>query len=165
MTAIGVLVDPKGIVLAPYEKLQQGAAFQIVLDRGAKLPAKVIFADPKVGLAILKIEGNKPFAYAEFADSDRAEVGDTVLALARTDGSSAHTVSAAIVSSKNRRLGNGESVLTVDSSVSPGLSSGLLVDLKGNLLGLLPKADSIGSAVPSNRLKEIVTKVSKESKN
>ncbi len=71
-TAVGVVIDPKGIVIAPYENPKQAVSFEIVLGNGTKIPAKVMLADAKVGVAILKIEGDKPFPAADLADAERS---------------------------------------------------------------------------------------------
>ena len=159
---VGVVLDQKGLVIAPLGESRLGAEVKIILADGREVPAKLIHADAKSGWGVFKIRECKALPTAEFANSEGVEIGDTVLALGWLDGSPTHTVSSAIVSAKDRRLEGGETVLQVDSSIGPGLSPGILIDSKGNFLGVLPKRGGIGFAVPSNRVKDTVTKLAKQ---
>lgn len=159
---VGVVIDPKGIVIAPYENQQEDVQIEITFGNGAQKPAKIMLADAKVGVIVLLIEGDKAFSAAEFAESDKVEIGDTVLALGWAKGYSVPTVAAVIVSAKNRLNSSGEKVLQVDSPIGPGLNVGPLIDLNGQLLGMLPKAGSTGLAAPSNRLKELALKFTQQ---
>ena len=164
-TVAGVLVDRRGLVLVPCDKLERGGQCEIEMASGVKLTGKAILAEPKVGFAFLKVDGDKPFPHAKFADSDGVEIGDIALVVAWVDGSSSPTAAVGIVSAKNRRAPNGESMLQVDSFICPGFSPGILVDLKGNLLGVLPKGGGPVLIVPSNRLKEFMSKLPRQPKD
>jgi S1-C subfamily serine protease len=157
----GVIVDPEGLAIAPYEEADQNAAFQIATASGGKLRAKVLRADGKLGLAILQVDGKRPLPCAVFADSDAVAIGAPVVAIGWTDGSPTPTTSALVVSAKKRPLANGASMLQVDSPTGPGIGPGVLVDLKGNVLGVLPRGGGVGLAVPSNQLKDLVSKLPK----
>lgn len=159
---VGVVLDPKGLVVAPLGESGLGTEVKIVLADGRNLPAKVIHADAKSGWGVFEIRDGKKLPVAEVANSDGVELGEAVLSLGSTDGST-NTVSG-IVSAKDRRL-EGETVLQVDSAISPGASPGILIDAKGNFLGVVvPGRDGIGLAIPSNRALTTVTNLAKQPK-
>jgi hypothetical protein len=85
-------------------------------------------------------------------------MGETVVALSRTEAWPELTASVGIVIATSRRLGNGETVLQVDSSVSTPARSGLLIDTKGRLLGVLLPSETVALATPGNRIREIALK-------
>jgi len=162
--AAGVIVGARGVVIAPCSHVRRGAELEVVLHSGARLPAKVIHAERKIGLAVLKIEGDRFFPHVELADSDQVETGDAALALSRVPvldraHESSLDTQVVLIGAKNRRLSNGETYVEVGSMMGYGALPGLLVDEKGNLLGLITRRGLTAFAVPSNRLKEILSKL------
>src|SRR5690349_5296940 len=120
-TTVGVIVDAKGLVIAPYAGPQPEPKFEVVLSSGAKLPAKVVRVQANLGLVFLALDGAKALAHAGLADSDAVDSGDAALALSWGDGAASTTASVVMVSAKRRRLANGDNRLQVDSSIGPGL--------------------------------------------
>jgi len=157
----GVIAKANGIVLVPAVEAADGSKLEVRRHDGSKLPAKVLATDRKLGVAILKIAAPKPLAEVEFGDSDQVKVGDDVIEIGGTFGYEL-SVATGVISAANRAGPNGIKVLQVDSSVSPGISPGPVFDMKGRLLGIVPKSGGIGLAVPSNRLKELMMKATKQ---
>jgi serine protease Do/serine protease DegQ len=123
--------------------------------------AKVIGADPKTDIAVIKIEGDK-LPVVTLADSDNARVGDVVFAIGNPLAVG-QTVTMGIVSAKGRSVGildevaGYESFIQTDAAINMGNSGGALVDAKGRLVGinsaiLSPSRGNIGIgfAVPVN---------------
>jgi S1-C subfamily serine protease len=154
--AVGINVHAKGIIIAPYEVLQDKATIGATLADGTRLAATKLSADPKAGIAILKLESTKRLPAAEFADSNDVEVGETVLALSRGNGDPSFTAAAGTVSAKSRTLTSRGEVIQIDSAISTGLRAGPVVNVQGKLLGFFPRGGAIGYAVPSNHLKKMV---------
>ena len=161
----GVLVDPGGLVVAPYVDPEKDICPEVVVVSGAKLAAKVLAADSKVGVTVLKVEAGKPFPHLQFADSDRVEVADSAVVLRCVDGYSSLSATLVLIGAKNRRLSSGEIRLQLDAAVSTRFGPGVLVDMNGSFLGVVPKdSGGVGLAVPSNRIKALVSKLSSQSK-
>src|ERR1043165_33232 len=152
----GVIVDAKGLVIAPYDGRHEDTEFTVTTDSGAKLKAKILDANPKLGVVILKIAAEKPLGFNSFADSDATDVGKIVVAIAWTAATpEGPTASSASVSAEKGKLGD-ETMLQVDSPGATRLEAGFLFDRKGSVLGVLAIGRSVGLAIPSNRMKELV---------
>jgi serine protease Do len=132
---------------------------EVMLIDGRQFTARDVKSDPPSDLAVLKIDVSEKLAAAPIGDSRQLNVGDWVLAIGSPFNLDS-TVSAGIISSKNRRLGELVSgrVLQTDAAVNPGNSGGALIDLDGQVIGINTAISSnsgtfqgIGFAIPVNR--------------
>ena len=100
----GFIIDTKGIVVTNNHVIQ-GAEDIIVRVNGDKeYKAKVIGADPLSDIAVLEIESNDKFKPVKFGDSDKARIGDWVIAIGNPFGLGG-TVTSGIISARNRSIG------------------------------------------------------------
>ncbi|HJZ33952.1 MAG TPA: Do family serine endopeptidase [Hyphomicrobiaceae bacterium] len=164
----GVIVHPDGIIVTNTHVIKVGGAAEIkvaLADR-REFDAKVVLQDEKSDLAVLKIEGGEGrFPYLEFEDSDRAEVGDLVLAIGNPFGVG-QTVTSGIISALGRTEvteTEAQVFIQTDAAINPGNSGGALVDMAGRVVGINTAIFSrsggshgIGFAIPSNLVKVIV---------
>ena len=121
--------------------------------------AKVIGSDPYMDIAVLKIQTTDKFVPVEFGDSDKARVGDWVVAIGNPFGLGG-TVTSGIVSARNRDIGmtRYEDFIQTDASINQGNSGGPLFNLKGEVVGINTAIISpgqsgsigIGFAIPAN---------------
>lgn len=162
----GVLVSADGIVLTNNHVVDGATAIQVKLADGRELAAKLVGADPRADLAVLRLEGKplniKPLA---LADSDKVRLGEVVLAIGSPFGL-AQSVSMGIVSAKGRadvHIADYEDFIQTDAAINPGNSGGALVNLRGELLGINTAIASssggsqgIGFAIPANMLRPII---------
>ena len=164
----GVLVNTDGNIVTNAHVVKGGGATEIrvVLADKREFDARVILLDEKSDIAVLKIEGGDGrFPYLEFEDSDRAEVGDLVLAIGNPFGVG-QTVTSGIVSALARTevaSSDAQVFIQTDAAINPGNSGGALVDMAGRLLGINTAIFSrsggsvgIGFAIPSNLVKVYV---------
>src|SRR6202008_4344002 len=123
-----------------------------------------IGADPKTDLALLKIETTKPLAYVEFGDSDKARIGDWVLAIGNPFGLGG-TVTAGILSARQRDINAGpyDDFLQTDAAINRGNSGGPMFNMDGKVIGIntaifSPSGGSIGIgfALPSSLAKGVI---------
>jgi serine protease Do len=146
---------------------------KVITDESApggarEFSAKVVGADPKSDIALLKIEGKDvdKLKYATLGDSDAAEVGDYVLAIGEPFGLQA-SVTAGIISAKERTQFGGpySDYLQTDASINPGNSGGPLFNMKGEVVGvnaaIISGANTIGFAIPINVVKQILPQLQK----
>lgn len=162
----GVIIDPKGIIITNSHVVNGATDVKVALQDGREYDVKVLVNDPKTDLAVLKIKGagDKTFPALKFADSDRLEVGDMVLAIGNPFGVG-QTVTSGIVSALARtgvERSHYESFIQTDAAINPGNSGGALVDLNGNLVGintaLVSKSGGsigIGFAIPANMARAV----------
>jgi len=164
----GVIVSPDGIVVTNTHVVKVGGAaeIRIVLADRREFDAKVILQDEKADIAVLRIEGGEGrFPFLQFEDSDKAEVGDLVLAIGNPFGVG-QTVTSGIVSALGRtEVGKSDAQLFIqtDAAINPGNSGGALVDMAGRIVGINTAIFSrsggshgVGFAIPSNLVKLIV---------
>jgi serine protease Do len=124
----------------------------------------VIGHDPKTDLALLKIDAPRPLPTAEWGDSDKARVGDRVLAIGNPFGLGG-TVTAGIISARQRDINVGpyDDFIQTDAAISRGNSGGPMFDMDGKVIGIntaifSPSGDSIriSFALPSSLAKGII---------
>jgi len=136
----GVIVSSGGYVLTNNHVVENADELTVELWDGHKYPAKVVGADPKTDIAVVKIEAaNLPAV--TFADSDKIRVGDVVFAVGNPLGVG-ETVTMGIVSAKSRNVhilddvAGYEDFIQTDAAINMGNSGGALVDAKGRLIGI-----------------------------
>ncbi len=169
----GVIVnadDKGGYVLTNDHVVTNARDIQLSFGDGRVLPAKVVGTDPETDLAVLRVEGAGLKAMT-FGQSDKAQVGDVVLAIGDPFGVG-QTVTMGIISALGRnRLGVNryENFIQTDAAINPGNSGGALVDMNGNLLGINSVIYSrtggslgIGFAIPVSMAKDVMEQIIKD---
>ena len=162
----GVIVRADGIIVTNNHVIDGGQDIQVSLTDRREFPAKVVLADPRTDLAVLRIDtkGEKLPAL-EFGDSDKLQVGDLVLAIGDPFGVG-QTVTSGIVSAlarSNVGASDYQFFIQTDAAINPGNSGGALVSLDGRLIGINTSIYSqsggnigIGFAIPSNMTRVVV---------
>ncbi len=165
----GFVFDPAGHILTNYHVVEGAHAIEVELADGRVLSARVRGADPHTDVAVLEVSANDLPALP-LGDSDAVRVGDWVVAIGNPFGL-AHTVSAGIVSAKERTSTDVEgkdptayySFLQTDASINPGNSGGPLIDLMGRVVGMntaiRPDGNNIGFAIPVNMLRDLLPRL------
>ncbi len=164
----GVIISPDGYILTNNHVVEGADELNVLLTDERELKAKVIGADPKTDIAVIKIEAeNLPVAV--MADSDKLRVGDVVFAIGNPL-EVGQTVTMGIVSAKNRRnvhildeVQGYQDFIQTDAAINMGNSGGALIDAKGRLVGinsaiLSPSSGNIGIGftVPINLASSIM---------
>jgi len=166
----GVIVDAKnGYIITNAHVVENATDITVQLLDNRSLKAKVIGTDPGSDVAVLKVQASN-LVDLPIADSDRAEVGDFVVAIGNPFGLG-HTVTSGIVSALGRSGINPEGYedfIQTDASINPGNSGGALVNLSGQLVGvnsaILSRTGGnigIGFAIPSNMMKTVMNQLIK----
>ena len=162
----GFIIDKKGIVVTNNHVIQ-GAEDIVVIVGGKKdYKAKVLGADPGMDLAVLQIETEDNFAPVKFGNSDKARIGDWVIAIGNPFGLGG-TVTAGIISARNRSIGLSryEDFIQTDASINQGNSGGPLFNMDGEVVGIntaiLGQSGSIGIgfAIPSNSAQRVINQL------
>jgi serine protease Do len=157
----GVIIDPSGVILTNNHVVAGGGKIVVRLHDGREFEASKVKTDPRSDLAVVWIKGAKDLTAAPLGNSDKAEVGDWVLAIGQPFGLEG-TVTAGIISAKGRGLGitDRENFIQTDAAINPGNSGGPLVNLDGEVIGINTAISSrsggyqgVGFAVPVNLAK------------
>jgi Do/DeqQ family serine protease len=157
----GVIVSADGFILTNNHVVEGADELKVVLSDDREFPAKVVGADPKTDVAVIKID-TAGLQAITFADSDKLRVGDVVFAVGNPLDVG-ETVTMGIVSAKSRTVhilddvAGYEDFIQTDAAINLGNSGGALVDAKGRLVGINSAIVSpsrgnigIGFAVPVN---------------
>ena len=159
----GFIIDDKGIVVTNNHVIQDAEDIIVRVNGDKEFKANVIGADPLSDIAVLQIESQEKFMPVKFGDSDKARIGDWVIAIGNPFGLGG-TVTSGIISARNRSIGLAryEDYIQTDASINSGNSGGPLFDMKGDVIGIntaiLGRGGSIGIgfSIPSNSAKKVI---------
>ncbi len=164
----GFIIDEQGIVITNNHVIQDAEDIIVRVNGDKEFKAQVIGADPLSDIAVLKLDSNEKFIPVKFGNSDKARIGDWVIAIGNPFGFGG-TVTSGIISARNRSLGltRYEDYIQTDASINSGNSGGPLFDLNGDVIGIntaiLGRSGSIGIgfAIPSNSAKIVIDQLVK----
>ena len=184
----GFIISEEGTILTnKHVVIDTEADYTVFTNDGKSYPAKVLARDSIQDLAIIKIEREKligskgEFSFKNFpivklGDSDKIQMGQTVIAIGNALGEFRNTVSVGVVSGLSRTItasGGGmsetiEDVIQTDTAINKGNSGGPLLNLKGEVIGIntamVEQAQSIGFAIPINKAKRDIEQIKKTGK-
>jgi serine protease Do len=159
----GVIVGADGLIITNNHVVEGADQILVALADRREFKAKILFADPRLDLALLKVETDGAvLPVIRMADSDRVEVGDVTVAIGNPFGVG-QTVTTGIVSALARTgigVSDWQFFIQTDAAINPGNSGGALLDSQGRLIGV-PTAifsrgggsNGIGFAIPSKMVR------------
>ncbi|HEV2275891.1 MAG TPA: Do family serine endopeptidase [Acidobacteriaceae bacterium] len=166
----GFIVDPRGYIVTNNHVVEKADRIYVKLstdsDGAQGRPAKVVGVDKDTDLAVIKITSDEPLPTVKLGNSDSAQVGDWVMAIGSPFALS-HTVTAGIVSAKNRTIqpgaaGQFQHFIQTDAAINPGNSGGPLVNMAGQVIGVNTAIytqsngyEGIGFAMPANTVIQV----------
>jgi len=160
----GFIVSPDGYIITSNHVVEDRTAdYTIIFDPNKKFESKVVSRDPINDIAILKVNA-KNLPYLELGDSEKIELGQTVIAIGNALGEFHDTVSTGVVSGLsryitafsgiNRQAERLRGLIQTDAAINPGNSGGPLVDIDCKVIGVntatVIDAQNIGFAIPIN---------------
>ena len=168
----GFVIDPSGYIVTNNHVIEQANEIKVKFQDETELEAKLIGTDKLTDIALLKVESKKPLPFVNFANSDKAKVGHSVIAIGNPFGLGG-TVTTGIISAFNRDINFGpyDSFIQTDASINRGNSGGPLFNFDGKVLGIntaifSPTGGSvgIGFSIPANLAKPIIEQLKKYGK-
>ena len=159
----GFIIKENGIVVTNNHVIQDAEDIIVRVNGDKEFKAKVIGADPLSDIAVLQLDTNEKFTPVKFGDSDKARIGDWVIAIGNPFGLGG-TVTSGIISARNRSIGLSryEDYIQTDASINSGNSGGPLFDMNGDVIGIntaiLGRNGSIGIgfSIPSNSARIVI---------
>lgn len=160
----GFVISPDGYIVTNNHVVDGASQVSVTLPDQRRFEARVIGADPKTDLALLKVEADAPLPHVAWGDSDAAATGDWVMAVGNPFGLGG-TVTAGIISARGRdlRAGPYDDFIQIDAPINRGNSGGPTFDMDGRVIGInsviySPNGGSvgIGFAIPSNLAKPVI---------
>ena len=165
----GFIVSSDGYILTNNHVVEKADEVTVTLLDKEEFKAKVVGTDPKIDIALIKIDVKKKLTYVALGDSDKLDVGEWVVAIGNPFGLG-HTVTAGIVSAKGRIIGSGpyDDFIQTDASINPGNSGGPLFNLKGEVVGIntaiVQGGQGIGFATPIQLAKSVLDQLKEKGK-
>ena len=159
----GFIIDENGTVITNNHVVDGADTISIRVNGDKEYKAKLIGKDPLMDIAVLKIVSKEKFIPVKFGDSDKARIGDWVIAIGNPFGLGG-TVTSGIISARNRNIGLSryEDFIQTDASINVGNSGGPLFNMNGEVVGInsaiLGQSGSIGIgfSIPSNSAKKVI---------
>ncbi|MDA8169306.1 MAG: DegQ family serine endoprotease [Nitrospiraceae bacterium] len=168
----GVIVDPNGYILTNNHVIKGAEEIKVTLADKRVFKGKIIGADAKTDLAVVKIDA-KNLPAIKWGNSDKLRTGDMIIAIGSPYGLN-QTVTSGIVSAVGRAnvgIADYEDFIQTDASINPGNSGGPLVNARGELVGINTAIFSttggyqgIGFAIPSNMAQVVMESLIKHGK-
>lgn len=160
----GFVISDAGHIVTNHHVIEGGREIAVRLASGRTYTALVVGSDPKTDIAVLRIDVEEPVESLRFGDSDRARVGDWVIAIGNPFGFGG-SVSVGVISGRSRDIREGpyDDYIQTDAAINFGNSGGPLLNVEGEVIGVntilfSPTGGSvgIGLAVPSAIVEEVV---------
>lgn len=168
----GVIINPDGYILTNNHVVDGASDVKIYLNDKRELKARVIGADPRTDIAVIKVE-EKNLPTLPIGNSSQVQVGDLALAIGNPFGVG-KTVTMGIIGATGRgNLGieDYEDFIQTDAAINPGNSGGALINTRGELIGINTAILSggggnqgIGFAVPVNMARHVMDQIVKNGK-
>ena len=166
----GFIISQDGYIVTNYHVINGASSVKVTLYNGDTYDATVIGGDSDYDVAVLKINatGLTPVTLGNSAD---VNVGDSVLAIGNPLGELTFSMSGGYVSSCNRAInvdGTPFNMIQVDCSINPGNSGGPLMNLYGEVVGIVSAkystyssttVEGLGFAIPIDDVKSIITDI------
>jgi serine protease Do len=163
----GFLIDAEGHIVTNHHVIAGAGRIEVSLDGGESFAARLIGADKRTDLALLKIDAGRALPFVAFGVSSKVRPGDWVMTVGNPFGLGG-TVTAGIVSARGRDLPGGTMVdfLQIDAPINRGNSGGPAFDAEGRVIGVntaifSPTGGSvgIGFAIPSDTAKKVIAEL------
>ncbi|HRP09965.1 MAG TPA: Do family serine endopeptidase [Terricaulis sp.] len=161
----GVILRGDGIIVTNNHVIQGAQRLKVVLADRREFDAELVLADPRVDLAVLRINAGEQLPTLPFSDTSSLQVGDLVLAIGNPFGLS-QTVTSGIISALARTevgVSDYAFFIQTDAAINRGNSGGALVDMRGALVGVNTAifseaggSNGIGFAIPSEMVRRVV---------
>ena len=166
----GFIISEDGYIVTNYHVINGASSVKVTLYNGDTYDATVIGGDSDYDVAVLKINaaGLTPVTLGNSAD---VNVGDSVLAIGNPLGELTFSMSGGYVSSCNRAInvdGTPFNMIQVDCSINPGNSGGPLMNLYGEVVGIVSAkyssyadttVEGLGFAIPINDVQSIISDI------
>jgi len=167
----GIVVSADGLILTNNHVVEGAQSLTVTTSDGQTLNATVVDTDKLHDIAIIRASGGN-LTPATLGNSDKIQVGQTVLAIGSPLGEFTETVTSGIVSALDRSITVGDqstgaqenlsNLIQTDAAINPGNSGGPLIDESGAVIGMntavSQSAEGIGFAIPINAAKSMIDK-------
>jgi len=141
----GFLLTDTGVIATNHHVTAGKVSMDVIFSDGTELLGKIVYTDPRLDLAFVKVEG-AGFAHLALADISQVRQGQTVIAIGNPDHGLPNTITRGVVSAvgQDRQAGPGTWIQT-DAAINPGNSGGPLLNTHGEVVGITTQKEFISS--------------------
>ena len=133
----GFIISNDGHIVTNNHVIEGSKTIEVELYSGERLKASVVGVDKNTDIAVIKIESEDPLPFASFGDSDKARVGDYILAIGNPRGLG-FSVSVGNISARERTLsGAYDDFIQTDAAINVGNSGGPMFNTEGEVIGVI----------------------------
>jgi S1-C subfamily serine protease len=167
----GIVVAPEGHVLTALHVVDGATAIAVILDDGEEFTGRIRAWDRSTDLALLEVVAkDRVFEPATLAPDHAIDVGETVLAVSNPFGVGTSVTRGVLSATDRRNVVDGQraALLQTDAAINPGSSGGALVNLRGEVIGLITAIitrsgghQGVGLAVPAHEIRRSLERLSK----
>jgi serine protease Do len=166
----GFVIAADGYIATNRHVVEDAAEVVVTLASGEQLDATVVGQDSRTDLALIKVDADRPLDFVAFGDSDRARIGDWVLAIGNPFGLGG-TATAGIISARGRDIQSGpyDEYLQIDAAINSGNSGGPVFNGAGEVIGINTAIFSpnggnigIGFAIPANQAETVIAELKRD---
>ena len=163
----GFIIDAGGYIITSNHVIEGAKDITVRTQDTTEYKARLVGRDSKTDLALLKVDAPKPLPYVEWGNSDKARIGDWVLAIGNPFGLGG-TVTAGIISARDRDINVGpyDDFIQTDAPINRGDSGGPMFDMDGKVIGIITATNSpsggsigIGFALPSSLARGVIAQL------
>ncbi len=163
----GFIISADGFVVTNNHVIEAADAIEVILQSGQRFEAVVVGRDPATDIAVLRVQARQPLPYVSMGDSNRARVGDIVLAIGNPFGLGG-SLSVGVVSARNRNIDAGryDDFIQTDAAINRGNSGGPLFNVNGEVIGVNTAIFSpggasvgVGFATPTSIVRPVVDQI------
>jgi serine protease Do len=160
----GFIISNDGYIVTNNHVVEDAATIKITLSNDKVYDAEVVGLDPRMDLALLKIDSKEKFPFITFGNSKESRVGEWVVAIGNPFGLGG-TVTAGIISALGRNIGSGpyDKFIQTDAPINKGNSGGPLFNMSGEVIGVNTMIYSqtggsvgIGFSIPSELVMPVI---------
>ena len=173
----GFILTADGLIITNKHVVDAAGTYKVVLSDGRILDASIKAVDPLNDLAVVKVNA-QDLPTVELGSSDDLKIGQSVLAIGNALGEFPNSVTAGVLSAKERSIQAGSEtdatgealsgLLQTDAAINPGNSGGPLVNLAGQVVGINTAIASttggsigVGFAIPIDSVRNVLKSVQK----
>jgi serine protease Do len=160
----------EGLVITNNHVVENARRIRVTLQDKRSFPAELVGSDPIGDVAVIRVRGGGTLPEVQFGDSDRLQIGQTVIAIGNPLGFE-NSVTHGVLSQMGRQLDGHirgiplDDLIQTDAAINPGNSGGPLLDGYGRVIGMntaiISQAQGIGFAVAANTIKRSVEDILK----
>ena len=166
----GLIIDKSGLILTNNHVIMDADEITVKFANNKEAKGTIVGTDPKTDLAVIRVSTTEDLPVVALGNSDALHVGEWAIAIGNPFGLD-HTLTVGVISATGRSevgIAAYENFIQTDASINPGNSSGPLLNIRGEVIGIntaiVASGHGIGFAIPVNMARKVMEDLVKKGK-